>query len=797
MPQWPTIQWPIAKAGKWRQESTACSYNHRSLGIFLLQLVIPITTISLWSCISCLMSMVAVAAAAAASSSTYGINANSAGRVDTVASLAGLSNGYATTSHIPHYYQESLQHSSPLQLQHHSNAVSPSANSFAGLSFDNFDVNYANAATTASVTNDKNKNTNFEEDNDHQHSTAVEAVDIFNSGFIPTTLTAAGHHYTVASNTKQKSNNDNRFSDLNLQSFGSSSGNDNFEFTPVQHSLYTTDDKNSPAIFGGESPKYVVGGTSTTADIDTIDLNSLQQGYALTYGKANTLLQPQLEQLTAAVVPTQHEQQQYQYEYQTNQKDHKQHGFKNYFTPFQGSTEAAAATTNAAIQSDLLTYKQQQPRAAATQPHTFFPLNNYQYDNIAGQLSVFNRNNDKNHNQLHATNQQHQHKQFEKHKLQAYDSFADSTTTNNNHHYLPMTTAAVGGSPNEYGNKSFSKNNYRLWQNPSKHQHAHAAMPNYRQYAKSQQHQHSKPKKFNNIEEQLAAESELNLQRYKSKRSDGTTESITFPEQSLEQYQSLKDLQQQLNQQQQQFQDLQHQLIEHDQQLQIQSKQQHPVSLMTSQATASTLPAITQTVHHTPQSLQALAGIPLAKHTHVIRNVPVPLHQQIYVPHKEAVQIDVPDTKITTVKNPLPIQIPVPKTVAVPDLHEVTIPIERVKPFPVERPIPFLVEKRVPYRVEKQIAKPIYYPMPIKIPIIHTVVHKLRSHVHPHGHGHGSHLHPHLQHQSHQLSHLKPASYFTLAHSTPHSSGHNIRLSPRHSLNQDLGIGHFAGNLLK
>ncbi|XP_017082594.2 putative mediator of RNA polymerase II transcription subunit 26 [Drosophila eugracilis] len=138
------------------------------------------------------------------------------------------------------------------------------------------------------------------------------------------------------------------------------------------------------------------------------------------------------------------------------------------------------------------------------------------------------------------------------------------------------------------------------------------------------------------------------------------------------------------------------------------------------------LPAITTSVRHTPESSKAVAGVPLSKHIEITKNVPVTHYQKQHVPYKQTVQMQVPRTVIAAIPKPMPIKIPVAKTVAVPQLQEVKIPIERVKPVPVERPIPFVVERRVPYRVEKPVVSPVYYPYPVKVPVVRTVVHKQR-----------------------------------------------------------------------
>ncbi|XP_034130723.1 uncharacterized protein LOC117585383 [Drosophila guanche] len=145
------------------------------------------------------------------------------------------------------------------------------------------------------------------------------------------------------------------------------------------------------------------------------------------------------------------------------------------------------------------------------------------------------------------------------------------------------------------------------------------------------------------------------------------------------------------------------------------------------------LPPITSSVHHTPTSSKALAGVPLGKHIEITRQVPITHYQKLLVPYKEKLQLQVPRTVIAAVPRPVAIKVPVTKTVAVPQLQELKIPIERIKPVPVERPIPFVVERRVPYRVEKAVATPVYYPYPVKVPVVRTVVHKQHPHYVPSG----------------------------------------------------------------
>ncbi|EDW16864.2 uncharacterized protein Dmoj_GI10774 [Drosophila mojavensis] len=164
------------------------------------------------------------------------------------------------------------------------------------------------------------------------------------------------------------------------------------------------------------------------------------------------------------------------------------------------------------------------------------------------------------------------------------------------------------------------------------------------------------------------------------------------------------------------------QLHQEDQQLLYSQAEQHIVDMPHPNA----LPPITTTVHHTPSSSRAIAGLPLSKHIEVTKHVPITHYQQIHVPYKQPLQLRIPRPVITAIPKPIPIRIPVTKAVAVPQLQEVKIPVEKVRPVPVERPVPYVVERQVPYRVEKPIATPIFYPYPVKVPVIRTVVHKQR-----------------------------------------------------------------------
>ncbi|XP_050318081.1 uncharacterized protein LOC126751670 [Bactrocera neohumeralis] len=185
-----------------------------------------------------------------------------------------------------------------------------------------------------------------------------------------------------------------------------------------------------------------------------------------------------------------------------------------------------------------------------------------------------------------------------------------------------------------------------------------------------------------------------------------------------------------------------------------------------------TLPPITTSERHTPASTAALAGIPLARHVEVTKHIPAIDYERVHVPYNQSVPIHIPQPIITAVPRPYAIRVPVAKTVAVPKVQEVRIPIEKVKPFPVERPVPFIVERRVPYMVEKQVAKPVYYPYPVKVPIVKTIVHKVPRRPHsyttyqPHSSSYPISLGQyHLQQQSHLESHpLPPVHYAHTEH---------------------------------
>ncbi|XP_036324919.1 uncharacterized protein LOC118738107 [Rhagoletis pomonella] len=185
-----------------------------------------------------------------------------------------------------------------------------------------------------------------------------------------------------------------------------------------------------------------------------------------------------------------------------------------------------------------------------------------------------------------------------------------------------------------------------------------------------------------------------------------------------------------------------------------------------------TLPPITTTVRHTPASSAALAGIPLARHVEVTKHIAaVTDYERIHVPYNQSVPIRIPQPVVTTIPRPYAIRVPVARNVVVPKVQEVRIPIEKVKPFPVERPVPFVVERSVPYMVEKQVAKPVYYPYPVQVPIVKTIVHKVPRRHHSYGayQPHASSSHPfslgqyHLQHQHLSTHNALPNLHYTHA----------------------------------
>ncbi|XP_016960007.1 transcription factor SPT20 homolog [Drosophila biarmipes] len=189
-----------------------------------------------------------------------------------------------------------------------------------------------------------------------------------------------------------------------------------------------------------------------------------------------------------------------------------------------------------------------------------------------------------------------------------------------------------------------------------------------------------------------------------------------YQQQHQQQYQ--KEKQQQLHQS----------LADHRQQQRLGVAQDQQLLYSHRDTQVADLPAVTTSVRHTPESSKAVAGLPLSKHIEITKSVPVTHYQKQHVPYKQTIQVQVPRTVIAAIPKPMPIKIPVAQAVAVPQLQEVKIPIERVKPVAVERPIPFVVERRVPYRVEKPVVQPVYYPYPVKVPVVRTVVHKQPPH---------------------------------------------------------------------
>ncbi|XP_055906805.1 uncharacterized protein DDB_G0271670-like [Eupeodes corollae] len=149
-------------------------------------------------------------------------------------------------------------------------------------------------------------------------------------------------------------------------------------------------------------------------------------------------------------------------------------------------------------------------------------------------------------------------------------------------------------------------------------------------------------------------------------------------------------------------------------------------------------PHVVSSPHLLPAPFPLGNPIPISKHVEITKHVPVPIYRQVHVPFRKTVRIEIPRPVISTVPRPYPIKIPtVTKTVAVPIFREVKIPIEKVVPYPVENKVPYIVQKRVPFEVEKQIAVPKYYPFPVKVPMVRTIMHKkkqpllLQHHHHP------------------------------------------------------------------
>lgn len=118
-----------------------------------------------------------------------------------------------------------------------------------------------------------------------------------------------------------------------------------------------------------------------------------------------------------------------------------------------------------------------------------------------------------------------------------------------------------------------------------------------------------------------------------------------------------------------------------------------------------------------------------ASHTHtdVINYVPYPVVKKLHVPFSEPVKIPVSHAVIIPISKPVPIHIPVPQHIQVPVEKELKIPVERVIPYPVEKHVPVPVEKKVPFNVIKYVPIKVTQPFPVKVPVIKTILHKIKS----------------------------------------------------------------------
>lgn len=135
--------------------------------------------------------------------------------------------------------------------------------------------------------------------------------------------------------------------------------------------------------------------------------------------------------------------------------------------------------------------------------------------------------------------------------------------------------------------------------------------------------------------------------------------------------------------------------------------------------------------HHIYHS-QAQA-IPVSNHIEYTKHIPYPVYKQIHVPISKPVDVKIPHPVLVPVPHPYPIHIPVAQPVAVPVVKEITIPVEKIVPYPVEKHVPYPVEKHIPYPVEQHIKVHVPHPYPVKVPIIKTIYHKVKSSSRGHG----------------------------------------------------------------
>uniref|UniRef100_A0A1I8NXS6 Uncharacterized protein n=1 Tax=Stomoxys calcitrans TaxID=35570 RepID=A0A1I8NXS6_STOCA len=788
---------------KLKREGGLCIINVFLLGTTATMLA----TIALGSIttLSALPAVLASADASAPSSSTSSHRPGNYQGVDAVSALTGLSNGYMASYY--HQLRNAGEHQHQRQNQqphyrlahamqtmiHNPEVVDKEPNGRGGSGGlqhghashygNGLGGNAAAAAAATATAPSPNE--------------ALENFNVPDSGFIPTTLSAAGQHYASSLLDLQSVTDKNNVHVHGASASALAAGKLDLQ----QSTAMAGNANNGPASLYGRLSNY-----------DEAQLLSAGRSGLSGSGSAGSnpaLASPHGNGHNFAEAYDNYAANLYHDPSSTNEGEQLQN-FANYFTP-----TSTASTSNAAAYGPGI--------SVAQSPHKYLPLNNYHNtEQHSPQQQQQQQYAAASH---HYQQQKQQQQQADKQNIysRAATSLSAAGAGSEPESEHGITTSQFFGNynyPNNVeDNKHLAMANYQIWnmvdkqlananyyesqsQQQTQQTSAELDYPSNSQAAKQHQHQHQLQRHFQQDEQEEsnsdykepeAAESSFILRtrekrgRGKSKRSEPITTSYedSYSQQNLHtphslghnddnaetiqvQQQQLDELHQQLRDQQQQFMALQHQLIDHDQRLQIHHTQ---ASYHTPQnPTPPTLPPITQTVHHNQHSLQALNGTPLSKHTHIIRNVPIIQRQAVYVPTKQNVNVEVPDPVITTVAKPLPIEIPVSKTIAIPQLNEVKIPIERIKPFPVERPIPYLVEKRVPYTVEKQIAQPVYYHVPIKVPIVHTVVHKLHS--------------PHAYSYQHQKQHHLPIHYTGhIRHPVHHHGGHgHLHYSSGHYL---------------
>uniref|UniRef100_A0A1I8NGG1 Uncharacterized protein n=1 Tax=Musca domestica TaxID=7370 RepID=A0A1I8NGG1_MUSDO len=674
---------------------------------------------------------------------------------DAVSALTGLSNGYMASYYhqLGNTLEQQHQNQHPYHLHgptsHNPESVDKEA---TGRGMQLHTSHYGNGVvggTSGAISKES--------------PAAAAALEIFNipeSGFIPTTLSAAGQHYAASflglQSVADKNNVQVTEAGGGAGGGGVASGKLDLQQSPATKATayasmsMTAANNNGPApsLYGrlsnydeeqklsirsgdGDGNAMVSFGHNIVTAYDNYAAGNL---YADQSGGSNT-----------------------------NQGEQMQN-FANYFTP---------TTTSMATSSTASTYG-----GGPQSPHKYLPLNNYhntemqpqQHYQTSDKQNIYNRAISLDAAAVASDLTSPSQKAGYLETYANYNNYPKNNNNNNNENGNKPSSAYY---PYETWNNYIEKHgndNYQTYQNQQQQQQEQSSQLQ-RHFHQNKEEQNTHQKDYREPEAATyilhsATKEKRSKHKQKSKRSDPHGHEIyedasPYPHDDTDeahtiqiQQQQLEELHHQLQQQQQQFINLQHQLIDHDQQLQIQKQQHH-----TAPPIQPHLPPITQVVHHNSHSLQALSGTPLAKHTHVVRTIPIAQHQQVYVPTRQNISVEVPDPIITTVNRPVPIEVPVSKTIAIPQIKEVKIPIERVRPFPVERPIPYLIEKRVPYTVEKQIAQPVYYHVPIKVPIVHTVVHKLHN--------------PHAYSYQHQRQHSHPLVYTGhIRHPIHHHGGH-------------------------